>query len=152
MLLGVWAFLEMEPSLCAIGEVGRPYLTIPMVLAIGRLATASMYVGIQVVTQNMLGPALAASTVPLADAKAPVIPVLKFIMVPGAEMPMFGYLGSDILGSPRLLLTGARDGLQPRVLSQLHPRTRAPTAGWVYASIASVRFQVQGGIAVCPHH
>ena len=139
MILGVFAFMGMETSLCASGEVVRPNWTIPRALAIAMLATTLMYVGIQTVAQGMLGPALAASTVPLADAMAPISPVLKFIMVAGAGMSMFGYLGSDILGSPRLLFAIARDGLLPRVLGRLHPRTRAPhIAIGVYATLAIV--------------
>ena len=68
---------------------------------------------------------------------APISPALKFIMVAGAGMSMFGYLGSDILGSPRLLFALARDGLLPRVLGRLHPRTHAPhIAIGVYAILA----------------
>ena len=139
MILGVFAFMGMETSLCASGEVIRPNWTIPRALGIAMLATTLLYVGIQTVAQGMLGPALAASTVPLADAMAPISPVLKFIMVAGAAMSMFGYLGSDILGSPRLLFALARDGLLPGLLGRLHPRTRAPhIAIAVYATLAIV--------------
>jgi len=65
--------------------------------------------------------------------------VLKFIMVAGAGMSMFGYLGSDILGSPRLLFALARDGLLPPVLGRLHPRTHAPhVAIGIYATLGIV--------------
>jgi amino acid transporter len=139
MILGVFAFMGMETSLCASGEVVRPNWTIPRALAIAMLATTLLYVGIQTVAQGMLGPGLATSTVPLADAMAPISPVLKFFMVAGAGLSMFGYLGSDILGSPRLLFAIARDGLLPRVLGRLHPSTRAPhIAIGVYATIAIV--------------
>jgi amino acid transporter len=139
MILGVFAFMGMETSLCASGEVVRPNWTIPRALAIAMLATTLIYVGVQTVAQGMLGPALAASTVPLADAMAQISPVLRLIMVAGAGMSMFGYLGSDILGSPRLLFAIARDGLLPRALGQLHPRTRAPyIAIAVYAALAIV--------------
>jgi amino acid transporter len=139
MILGVFAFMGMETSLCASGEVVRPNWTIPRALGIAMVATTLLYVAIQTVAQGMLGPALAASTVPLADAMAPISPVLKFIMVAGAGMSMFGYLGSDILGSPRLLFALARDGLLPRVLGRLHPRTHAPhIAIGIYATLGIV--------------
>lgn len=138
-ILGVFAFMGMETALCASGEVARPNWTIPRALAIAMLTTTLIYVGIQTVAQGMLGHALAASTVPLADAMAQISPVLKFIMVAGAGLSMFGYLGSDILGSPRLLFAIARDGLLPRVLGRLQPRTRAPhIAIGVYATLAMV--------------
>jgi amino acid transporter len=139
MIFGVFAFMGMETSLCASGEVLRPNWTIPRALGIAMLATTLLYVGIQTVAQGMLGAALAASAVPLADAMAPISPLLKIIMVAGAGMSMFGYLGSDILGSPRLLFALARDGSLPRALGRLHPRTRAPhIAIGVYAALAII--------------
>jgi len=139
MILGVFAFMGMETSLCASGEVVRPNWTIPRALTIAMLATTLLYMGIQTVAQGMLGSALATSTVPLADAMAPISPVLKLIMVAGAGLSMFGYVASDILGSPRLLFAIARDGLLPRALGRLHPRTRAPhIAIAVYAALAMV--------------
>jgi amino acid transporter len=137
MILGVFAFMGMETSLCASGEVVRPGWTIPRALAIAMLATTVIYVAVQTVAQGLLGTALAASTVPLADAMAPISPTLRLTMLAGAGASMFGYLGSDILGSPRLLFAIARDGLLPRVLGRLHPRTHAPyIAIGVYASLA----------------
>jgi basic amino acid/polyamine antiporter, APA family len=48
-------------------------------------------------------------------------------------------LGSEILGSPRQLFAFARDGLLPRVLGQLHPRSYGPyVAILCYSTIAVV--------------
>jgi amino acid transporter len=52
---------------------------------------------------------------------------------------MFGWLGSDILGSPRQLFAFARDGLLPQVLGRVHPRTHAPhVAILCYSGLAIV--------------
>ena len=60
-------------------------------------------------------------------------------MLAGTALSMFGWLGSDILGSPRQLFAFARDGLLPRVLGQLHPHTHAPyVAILCYSTIAIV--------------
>jgi APA family basic amino acid/polyamine antiporter len=126
LILALFAFVGMESSLCASGEVREPNRTIPRSLAIAMLTTIVVYVAIQVVAQGILGSSLAQSKVPLADAMTHIHPTLRVLMIVGAAVSMFGWLGSDILGSPRQLFAFARDGLLPRVLGRVHPRTRAP--------------------------
>jgi APA family basic amino acid/polyamine antiporter len=139
MILGVFAFMGMETSLCASGEVSQPSRTIPRALAIAMLCTTLLYIAVQVVAQGVLGSSLANSTVPLADAMARVNPVLRLLMVVGAGLSMLGYMASDILGSPRLLFAFARDGLLPRALGRIHHRSHAPHVAIVsYAALAIV--------------
>jgi amino acid transporter len=139
MILGVFAFMGMETSLCASGEVAQPTRTIPRALAIAILSVTLLYVAVQIIAQGILGSSLANSTVPLADAMAQVNPALRLLMVAGAGLSMFGYIASDILGSPRLLFAFARDGLLPRALGRVHPRSHAPHVAILgYAALASV--------------
>jgi amino acid transporter len=50
---------------------------------------------------------------------------------------MFGWISSDLLGSPRVLFAFGRDGLLPRALGRLHPRSNAPhIAILCYAALA----------------
>jgi amino acid transporter len=52
-------------------------------------------------------------------------------------MSMFGFLSSDILGTPRVLFAFARDGLLPRALGRVHARSHAPHVAIVcYATLA----------------
>jgi len=126
LILALFAFVGMESSLCASGEVREPNRTIPRALAIAMLTTIVVYVAVQIVAQGILGTALADSKSPLADAMAQIHPALRVLMIMGAAVSMFGWLGSDILGSPRQLFAFARDGLLPRVLGRVHPQTHAP--------------------------
>ena len=138
-ILAVFAFMGMETSLCASGEVREPARTIPRALGVALASTTLLYVAIQVVAQGILGPALATSTVPLADAMARIDPVLRGLMLAGAALSMFGWLSSDMLGSPRMLFAFGRDGRMPRALGRLHARSHAPhVAIWCYATIAVV--------------
>ncbi len=58
-------------------------------------------------------------------------------MLAGAALSMFGWISSDILGSPRMVFAFARDGLLPRVLGRVHPRSHAPhIAILCYAAVA----------------
>jgi len=137
VLLALFAFTGMESSLCASGEVAAPSRTIPRALALAIAGVTGLYVGIQIIAQGILGPQLAGSAVPLADAMARVSPGLRLLMLAGAALSMLGWIGSDILSSPRMLFAFARDGSLPRALGRVHPRTRAPhVAIGCYALIA----------------
>ena len=137
LILGMFAYIGMETPLCASGEVYRPSQTIPRALALTMVFTTALYVLIQTVAQGILGPSLASSKAPLADAMAQVHPLLRALMLAGGAISMFGYIGSDLLGSPRQLFAFARDGLLPAFLGRLHPRSHAPYAAiLLYAVIA----------------
>ncbi|MDB6088409.1 MAG: Amino acid/polyamine/organocation transporter, superfamily [Gammaproteobacteria bacterium] len=139
MILAVFALVGMETSLCASGEVLQPNHTIPRALIIAMLSTTLLYAAIQVIAQGILGSSLATSKAPLADAMAHIHPALRALMLAGTALSMFGWLGSDILGSPRQLFAFARDGLLPRVVGQLHPQSHAPhIAILCYATLAIV--------------
>jgi amino acid transporter len=101
--------------------------------------TTTLYVAIQVIAQGILGSSLATSKAPLADAMAQVHPALRAVMLAGTALSMFGWLGSDILGSPRQLFAFARDGQLPRFLGRLHTHSHAPyIAILCYAALAIV--------------
>jgi amino acid transporter len=137
VILALFAFMGMETSLCASGEVAQPSRTIPRALGLAMVSISVLYIAIQIVAQGILGPALATSTVPLTDAMATVNPALKWLILAGSAVSMFGYLSSDILGSPRILFALGREALLPRVLGRLHPRSHAPhVAIMAYAALA----------------
>jgi basic amino acid/polyamine antiporter, APA family len=68
---------------------------------------------------------------------AKISPALRWLMLAGAAISMFGFLSSDILGTPRVLFAFARDGLLPSALGRVHPRSHAPHVAIIcYAAIA----------------
>jgi len=137
IILALFAYMGMETSLCASGEIARPARTIPRALVLAMVGVTLLYTAVQVVAQGILGPALAQSTVPLADAMARVSPALRLLMLAGAAVSMYGWLSSDILSSPRILFALARDGLMPTILGRVHPRTHVPHVAIVaYATLA----------------
>lgn len=147
ILLALFAFTGMEVTLSASGEVAQPARSIPRALALSISAVALLYISIQVVAQGILGPALAHSPTPLADAMARVSPVLRWLMLVTATVSMIGWLSSDFLGSPRMLFAFGREGLLPRVLGRVHEKTRTPyVAILVYAVLATL-FALTGTFA-----
>jgi amino acid transporter len=139
LILALFTFTGMETALCASGEVSQPSRTIPRAIGIAMISLALLYIAVQVVAQGVLGPALATSTAPLADAMADVSPYLRALMLAGAAISMLGWISGDILATPRMLFAFARDGLMPRVLGRVHARTHTPyVAILCYATTAAV--------------
>lgn len=125
LLLALFAFTGMEVSLGASGEVAHPARAIPRALALALCGVTLLYVAVQVVAQGLLGSALPQSPAPLADAMARVSPMLRGFMLFAAALSMLAWLGSDLLGTPRILFALARDGRLPRALGRVqsaHPR------------------------------
>ncbi len=137
LILALFVLTGMEVGLSASGEVVNPARTIPQALATALVSVTLLYIAIQTIAQGILGASLAHSTVPLADAMGRIHPALRLLMLAGAALSMLGWVSSDILGSPRILFAFARDGLLPRVLGRVHPRTHVPhVAILCYAALA----------------
>jgi APA family basic amino acid/polyamine antiporter len=125
-ILGVFALAGMEIALGASGEVRDPARTIPRALFAAFSLVVLLYLAIQVVTQGVLGPALAASRAPLADVLARVSPAGRYFMLAVGAISMLGWLAGDVLGSSRMLFAFGRMGVLPRRLGEVHPVTRVP--------------------------
>jgi amino acid transporter len=85
-----------------------------------------LYIAIQIVADRLLGAGLVASKAPLADALGTLDPRWRAPLLAGAFGSMLIWLGSDILGAPRVLFAFGRDGLLPAMLGRVHPRWRTP--------------------------
>ncbi len=125
LILALFAFTGMEAPLSASGEVADPARSIPRGLAMAMFPVTFLYVAIQLVSQGVLGGSLAASQSPLSDAMAVVNPSLRLFILAGSLVSMFGYLSSDIMGTPRMLFAFARGGLMPGAMGRVS-RTHVP--------------------------
>jgi amino acid transporter len=144
VILAAFAFSGMETVLGVSGEVARPHRNLPLGLFGAMGFVLVLYVGIQIVAQRLLGPDLAQATAPLAQAAARISPVAGLVLVAGAGISMLGWIGSDILGAPRILFAFARDGLLPRLLGRADPRTGAPDAAIVVHAAIAAGFALSG--------
>jgi len=147
LLLTMFAFMGFETSLCAGGEIRDPTRTIPRALLLALSAVALLYVAVQVIAQGILGPSLGSSAVPLADAMGRISPALRILMLSAAAVSMFGWLTSDLLGSPRILFAFARDGLLPRALGRLNDRGHAPYVAIITYGTVAVALALSGSFA-----
>jgi basic amino acid/polyamine antiporter, APA family len=135
-ILVFFAFMGAEGALTVGGEVIRPARTVPRAIALALTLVAILYIGLQLVAQGVLGPALATSGAPLVGAALVVFgPWGERAIVAAIVISVLGYLAADFLSSPRNLLALAERGQLPRALSVIHPRFGTPTASIVTYTI-----------------
>jgi amino acid transporter len=146
LLFALYAMQGFEAALCVSGEVRDPERTIPRAILVALATVTFLYVAIQVTAQGVLGPALAHSSVPLADAIGTIHPALRLLMLVGAAISMFGFVTADVLSSPRILFAFARDSLLPRSLGRVNEHHAPHVAIAVYA-ILTVALALSGSFA-----
>ncbi len=138
-ILAIFTFSGMETALCASGEVRDPARSIPRALAFASVAVAAVYIGVQVVAEGLLGPRLAGADTPLADAMTRFGSFPRALLLAGAAVSMLGWLGADLMNTPRAVFAAARDGYLPQALARVDPRSHVPrTAIICYAALALV--------------
>jgi len=123
----IFAFSGIESALVPSGEVREPARTVPRAVFMAMLVITLLYIAIQLVAQGVLGPALATSTTPLADAAGVVLgPWGRILLLSAVVISTFGYLSGMTLAIPRALYAFGRDGYLPAFIAAVHPRFRTP--------------------------
>jgi amino acid transporter len=145
-LLLIFAFAGIEVALVPSGEVHDTARTVPRAVALAMVGITALYIALQVVSQGVLGGGLAQATVsPLADvATASMGGWAGSVLLTGASISMFGYLGGMTLSMPRMVFALARDGFLPRVLASVHPVHRSPHVAILVQSALSLALAVSG--------
>jgi basic amino acid/polyamine antiporter, APA family len=126
-LILFFAFLGIESGLSISGETRNPARAIPRAIALALGMVALLYIGLQTVTQGVLGTALATSKTPLVATATAVLgswgtQLLVLLTLVSAG----GYIAADMLSSPRIAHALANSGQLPRVLAAVHPRFSTP--------------------------
>jgi basic amino acid/polyamine antiporter, APA family len=147
LLLTLFALQGFETSLSTGGELRDPTRNIPRALLLALCGVTLLYVAVQVVAQGILGPSLGHSPMPLADAMGRMSPILRALLLLGAALSMFGWLASDLVGSPRILFAFGRDGLLPSPLGRLSKGGHAPHVAIICYGILAVALALSGTFA-----
>ncbi len=139
LILTFFAFEGMETALMASGEVRSPNRTVPRALFGAMVFVLALYLGVQLGAQHLLGGRLPHEAAPLAEAAGRVYAPLRGVMLAAAGISMLAWLGSDVLGTSRMLFAFSRDGMLPAWLGRVHARSLVPAnAVLAYAAAACV--------------
>lgn len=126
-ILLIFAFTGIESALVPSGEVKEPARTVPRAILLAMVTITVLYLGLQLVSQGVLGAELGSAQAPLAEAAGAVLgPWGRTLLLVGATVSMLGYVSGMTLAIPRALFAMGRDGFLPRALGAIHPRYHTP--------------------------
>jgi APA family basic amino acid/polyamine antiporter len=145
-LLLIFAFAGIESALIPSGEVRDTERTVPRAIALAMISITALYILLQTVAQGILGAGLAQSTAaPLAEAAGMSLGGwARSLLLAGASISMFGYLGGMTLSIPRMVYALSRDGFLPKSLSIIHPVYRSPQPAIVIQSLLALGLAISG--------
>ena len=144
-LLLIFAFAGIECALIPSGEVKDSARTVPRAIVLAMLAVTGLYILLQIVSQGILGDALPSSQAPLADAAGMSLGGwARSLLLAGASISMFGYLGGVTMSIPRIVYALARDGFLPAALASIHPRRNVPQAAILFQAVITLALALSG--------
>jgi len=127
------------------GEVRDPERTVTRAafLAIGIVAL--VYLGLHLVAQGVLGAALGAQKMPLAEAAGVAIGGWARQAILGASvLSILIYAGGMMLALPRLLFAFGRDGFAPAAVAAIHSAFHTPHVAIVVQALLVAALAVSG--------
>jgi amino acid transporter len=146
-LVLIFAFAGIESALVPSGEVRDPARTVPRAIALAMAVITVLYIALQVVAQGVLGDALVTTgaNAPLAEAAgASLGGWARSLLLAGAAVSMFGYLGGMTLAMPRILFALAQDRFLPTALAQVHPLYHSPHVAIIVQSFLALLLALSG--------
>jgi amino acid transporter len=149
-LILIFAFAGIESALIPSGEVKDSERTVPRAIALAMIGITALYITLQMVAQGILGDGLKLATAsPLADAAgASLGGWARSVLLAGAAISMFGYLGGMTLSMPRIVYALARDRFLPQALAVVHPVYRTPQAAILFQAVLTLVLAISGTFTV----
>lgn len=141
-----FAFAGAESGLSASGEIKNPARTVPLGLLLGLTGILALYVGLQTVSQGVLGAELANNTeAPLAAVATEVFGEwgAKMLLV-GGVISIYSTVSGDMLCAPRVVFASARDNNLPKILATVHPKYKTPYIAVIFFATVVCAFALTG--------
>jgi len=127
-------------------EIRDPTQNLPRGLIIGVMGVVALYVAVNWVCLDSLGPQIMAAT----HAPATAVMRLAFgergaaFIASAIAISTLGFLSQSILTAPRVYFAMASDGLFFPAVARLHPRTRVPVVAIVLQSAWTIVIALSG--------
>jgi basic amino acid/polyamine antiporter, APA family len=136
----LFAYSGWQTSSFMSAELREPEKTLPRGMIAGVLAVVVLYLAVNAVCLRVLGvQALAATNTPASDiARLAFGPIGLRVMAIVIALSTLGFLGNQILTSPRVYFQMAADGSFFKQLAWVNPRTHAPVVAIVAQGLVAI--------------
>ena len=150
LVLLFFSYAGFESLAQTAGEVEGSTERLPGVFLKGLIITAIIFVLMSVVAFGVLpGSQLQASNAPMAAVASVYLPLGAALFVTfGAIMAITTSINSTMLVPSRLAIILARDGLAPRWIGTIHPRTGTPILGLTITLVAAIFLLISGQVSL----
>ena len=142
MVAILWAYDGWADLAFVGGEVKQPQKTLPRALLIGTAIVVVLYLLANLVYLHLIpiqqmkqAELVAADVARLSIGAAGVVVVSAAIAV-----STFGTLNGSMMTAPRIFFAAAEDGLLPKAISRVDPRSHAPTGAIVLMTVMGMIF------------
>src|SRR5215470_8587887 len=144
ILLMCYSYAGFESALIVSGEARDPRRDAPMALLIALLTATALYMSVQYVVIHILPDAATTTTPALDVAKRLVGPLGASLFTVAILVSIYGYLGANMLHTPRLTFAMGEQGDFPKFFAAVHPRFRSPHLSIVAFALLIVVFSIAG--------
>ena len=138
----LWAYDGWADLAFVGGEVQDPQRNLPRALFIGTGLVVVLYLAANLLYLHLIPiETMKSAELVAADVATLIVGSVGTVLVAGAvAISTFGTLNGSMMTAPRIFFAMADDGLFPRAIARVDPRTGAPTAAIILAAALGVVF------------
>ncbi|HWZ27598.1 MAG TPA: amino acid permease [Gemmatimonadales bacterium] len=142
MVAILWAYDGWADLAFVSGEVRDPQRNLPRAIIIGTAAVGVLYLGAILVYLHLIPMSqMGGAHLVAADAAQILLGPAGVVLVGAAvAVSTFGTLNGSMMTAPRIFFALAEDGLFPRAVARVDPRTGAPTGAIALAAALGALF------------
>ena len=144
LLLMVYSYGGFEAGLFPSGEASNPRKDAPFALTVAITAATLLYVAMQVVIIYTLTDPAATNKPAVDSARQFLGPIGVSLVAVGTLVSVYGYMGANMLHTPRVTFAMAEHGDFPAVFASIHPRFRTPHFSISAFAVLLLLFSVYG--------
>lgn len=145
-----FAYAGFEALAQTAGEVRDSTRHLPRIFLRGIAATTVIYILMSAVAFGVLpGPRLGASEAPMAVVASQYLPMgAAWFVTLGAVMALSTSVNATMLVPSRIAIMLAEDGLAPRILGGISPRTGTPIVGLTITLLVALLLLISGQVSL----
>jgi APA family basic amino acid/polyamine antiporter len=145
-----FAYAGFEALAQTAGEVRESTERLPRIFLRGIAITTLIYALMTIVAFGVLpGPRLGAAAAPMTEVASQYLPLgAAWLVTLGAVMALTTSVNATMLVPSRVAIMLADDGLAPRILGAVSPRTGTPVAGLTFTLVATLLLLLSGQVSL----